>query len=207
MGEAFARLGIDPTTMHLVDPKLVDKLNIAPQCYDQADVGRPKVVALADKIERITCGRPNTYYKSYDGKEALSGYVFLCLDSLEGRDKIWCKSIRKNRNIVMMFDIGIGDANGKYFGVRPDNPVHIERYEAHRARDRRVFEEIQKTEASTGTCATKQNVGPTADIICGIAKWQFMKWIQVENGGNEPFENLIAFSMKGQATPANEFWE
>jgi molybdopterin/thiamine biosynthesis adenylyltransferase len=206
IGEALARMGIDPAQIHLVDDDHVESVNIKPQRYTQDDIGRLKVDALADHINKIARSRPHTHAKRFNGSEKLSGYVFLCLDTLEDRSAIWHRAIKDNDDVIMMFDVGIGNFNGKYFGVRPCNPIHIDRYEAHRAGDLAAQKEIQAILAAHNMCATKANRGPTADIMCGIVETQFIKWIEVENGNTEPFENLIAFSMRGQAMPANEIW-
>lgn len=88
VAENLARCGV--TNFTLWDFDTVEPKNIVNQMFRQKDVGRRKVEALRDMLLEI-----NPYLESgidmkpdgWNGK-MLSGYIFLCVDSIELRRKI-----------------------------------------------------------------------------------------------------------------------
>lgn len=88
LAENLARCGV--TKMTLWDFDAVEPHNIVNQMFRQQDVGKPKVEALKDILHDI-----NPYIvddielqpKGWQGK-MLSGYIFLCVDSIELRREI-----------------------------------------------------------------------------------------------------------------------
>lgn len=85
LAENLARCGV--TKMTLWDFDTVESHNIVNQMFSQQHIGKPKVEALADILVDI-----NPYIKDelelqpkgWQGK-LLSGYIFLCVDSIELR--------------------------------------------------------------------------------------------------------------------------
>lgn len=85
LAENLARCGV--TKMTLWDFDTVESHNIVNQMFSQQHIGKPKVEALADILADI-----NPYIKDelelqpkgWQGK-LLSGYIFLCVDSIELR--------------------------------------------------------------------------------------------------------------------------
>lgn len=85
LAENLARCGV--TKMTLWDFDMVESHNIVNQMFRQQDIGKSKVEALADILTDI-----NPYIKDelelqpkgWQGK-MLSGYIFLCVDSIELR--------------------------------------------------------------------------------------------------------------------------
>lgn len=203
MAEGLAALGVDPALLHLVDPQVIEPENVGPQKWNLDEVGAYKAERLAMRIEKMAGTRPYVHLARFTGKQVLSGYVFLCLDSIEDRLAIWHGSVKNNGAVVMMFDIGIGDVDGKCYCVRPSHEHHQARYEELRNLD---LERSEKAILEPG-CGRKQTVRPTAEIAVGIAQWQYMKWIAKENGHDDPFENVVGFAMRGLCETANESWD
>ena len=99
VAENLARCGI--TKMTLWDFDTVEEHNIVNQMFRQQDIGKPKVEALKDILVEI-----NPYIaqdtvlhpEGYLGKKMLSGYIFLCVDSIELRREI----VEKHFNSVFV---------------------------------------------------------------------------------------------------------
>lgn len=88
VAENLARCGV--TKMTLWDFDRVEEHNIVNQMFTAEDVGKPKTEALLGILSRINPEvkdkaelKPNGYTN-----ELLSGYIFLCVDSIELRRKI-----------------------------------------------------------------------------------------------------------------------
>lgn len=100
----LARYGI--TKMTLYDFDHVEDKNIANQVYRVCDIHKPKVEVIRDMICEIN---PDAKYDLKIEPEGytdqpLSGYVFLCVDSIDVRRKI-AKDNQFNSYIKAMFDV------------------------------------------------------------------------------------------------------
>lgn len=88
LAENLARCGI--TKMTLWDFDTVEAHNIVNQMFRQQDVGKPKVEALKDILMDINPEIKDDVElkpKGWEGK-LMSGYIFLCVDSIELRRTI-----------------------------------------------------------------------------------------------------------------------
>lgn len=103
VAENLARCGV--TNMVLWDFDNVEEHNIVNQMFRKQDVGKPKVEALRDILIEIN---PDIIHKielkpdGWQGK-LMSGYVFLCVDSIDLRREI----VEKHMNspfVKAMFD-------------------------------------------------------------------------------------------------------
>ena len=88
VAENLVRCGI--TKITLWDFDKVEAHNIANQMFRQQDVGKPKVLALWDILSDINEEVKDTIVQKPNGwnGELLSGYIFLCVDSIELRREI-----------------------------------------------------------------------------------------------------------------------
>ena len=76
--------------VQLVDPEVVESVNLGPQGYLEDDVGRPKVQATADLMQQINHGlkmqeEQQRFARSMD----IHPVVFACVDSISMRRHIW----------------------------------------------------------------------------------------------------------------------
>ena len=88
VAENLARCGL--TRFTLWDFDAVEQHNIVNQMFRQQDVGRPKVEALKDILTDINpdiAQHVDLKPKGWKGKP-MSGYIFLCVDSVELRREI-----------------------------------------------------------------------------------------------------------------------
>lgn len=88
VAENLARCGV--TRFTLWDFDTVEQHNIVNQMFRQQDVGKPKVEALSDILMEINpdiAQHIELKPKGWQGK-LMSGYIFLCVDSIELRRQI-----------------------------------------------------------------------------------------------------------------------
>lgn len=88
VAENLARCGV--TKMTLWDFDTVENHNIVNQMFRQQDVGKPKVEALRDILTDINPDIIDEIEVKPDGWKGklMSGYIFLCVDSIELRREI-----------------------------------------------------------------------------------------------------------------------
>lgn len=103
VAENLARCGVK--NMVLYDFDTVEAHNIVNQMFRQQDVGRPKVEALKDILTDINPELSDTIELKPEGwtGKLMSGYVFLCVDSVELRREIVEKHM-DSPYIKAMFD-------------------------------------------------------------------------------------------------------
>ena len=102
VAELLARYGVEK--MVLWDFDEVEPHNIANQLYTEEDVGHPKTTALANILRKINPKLKTTLKLRKEYKdEPLSGYIFMCVDSVEVRQKI-VEANWYNPNVFAVFD-------------------------------------------------------------------------------------------------------
>lgn len=103
LAENFARCGV--TKMTLWDFDRVEPHNIVNQMFRQQDVGKLKVEALYDILMDINPEVKDNIEIKPDGWQgkSLSGYIFLCVDSIELRREIVEKHMN-NMAVKAVFD-------------------------------------------------------------------------------------------------------
>lgn len=116
LAENIVRYGL--TNITLYDFDFVSEHNIANQLYVQGDVGKQKVDALAEHLYQINPELKTTLRKQGRGytDQRLSGYVFLCVDSIDLRRKIASDNLY-NPNIKAMFDFRMALVDGQHYGA------------------------------------------------------------------------------------------
>lgn len=100
VAELLVRYGI--TDITLWDFDIVEPHNIANQIFLQDQVDMPKTSALKDILEEINHDVTLTLKDKYED-QPLSGYVFMCVDNVEVRQKI-VEANWYNPNVYAVFD-------------------------------------------------------------------------------------------------------
>ena len=100
IAELLVRLGIPK--IHIWDMDTVEDKNIANQAYLHHHIGMKKVDALEELLKDIN-PQVKVYKHGEYKDQALSGYVFLNVDSIELRHKI-ATANKDNKQIKAMFD-------------------------------------------------------------------------------------------------------
>jgi len=162
---ALARLGV--RNLHVWDGDTVEAHNIANQVYGLADVGRPKVEAFAEAMDRATGSRPTTH-GFWQGERPLGEVVFCLPDSMRVRREVY-EALRVSTSTRLVIETRMGASHGQVFTYRPGDPESLRRYEAS------LFDD-DDAQVEVSACGTAITVGPTGDALVGFAVWQFLRY-------------------------------
>lgn len=179
---ALAKLGIE--NLHVWDFDIIEGHNIANQAYGNEDIGKPKVEALQSIIKR-QCGLDITAHNAkYEGGEVLGSVIFLLTDTMSSRKQIWETSIKLKPRTEFMVETRMGVDDCRIYSVNPTDIKHCKRWEATLCGD---------DEAEVSACGSKTSVGPTAEVVSGLAVWSMMQWFAWSNSeGPFPDFEIIA---------------
>lgn len=182
---ALAKLGL--TNITVWDFDKVKEHNIPNQAFGLNEIGMFKTKALESIISETT----ETVIKIKNQRfinQRLAGIVFLMVDSMEERKKIWENSIKMKVAVKLLIEPRMGLDVGRIYNVEPINLTHIKKYEETYYND-----DI----AEISACGTSQTVISTA---LGITSWcirQLINWHNKIDLDNEilidfKYNNLVA---------------
>lgn len=116
LADTLTRMGLTKITLYDFDT--VESHNIANQLYTEQDIGKPKVVALRDHMLAVNPDMENDLIVQDQGyrDQRLSGYVFLCVDSIDLRRQI-VERYQYNPYIVAMFDFRMRLTDAQHFAA------------------------------------------------------------------------------------------
>ena len=100
IAELLVRLGI--RQLHIWDMDIVEDKNITNQLYFHKQIGLPKTEALEEILREINPQVDVKKHRKYTNQN-LTGYIFLCVDSIELRYEI-ANANKDNKYILGMFD-------------------------------------------------------------------------------------------------------
>ena len=188
---SLAKLGIENITVYDFD--VVEEHNIPNQAYNlksfdgDGHIGVPKVKALWDMVFLATGTQINIKNEKYTNQR-LSGIVFLMVDSMEERKRIWENSIKFKPSIRLLVEPRMGLDVGRVYNVIPTDMQHIEQYEATYYSD---------DVAEVSACGASMTVISTA---LGISSWCVRQLINFHNGEELDNEILIDFKYNNIVT-------
>jgi len=191
---SLAKLGVE--NIHVWDFDTVEEHNLANQVFGLPDIGRPKVAALADIVKRDAGVTLNVHPEKVCGSESFGEVVFLLTDTMASRKEIWDKGLKLKLRTRLLVETRMGADSGRIYAVNPNLLGHI-----------RAWEEAwyPDTEAEVSACGASVSVGPTAEIIAGLAVWQMIRWVAVESGEEDDLENEIIFGLRSTAFISRQF--
>ena len=123
---ALAKMGCVHLTVF--DDDRVEEQNIPNQFYRPDDIGHLKVECLADLIKNFTGTVIETRAERVQSQR-LQGIVISGVDSMEGRRRIWDRSIRYRAGVEAYIDARMGAEVARIYTVRPADPDHVRFYE------------------------------------------------------------------------------
>lgn len=185
---SLAKLGVRDSTVW--DDDIVEAHNVANQAYGVIDalVKPDKVVALQSKCENEAGVVINTnpVRVTKDNALNLSEVVFVAVDSMTARKEIynalphWCE---------LLIDVRMGATEGRIYTIPLNSMTAKKGYESTLYAD---------TPGKVGVCGTPLSIGPTAEIVSGMAVWQMLKWFRQEEGDyvGEDLENEVMFAVR-----------
>lgn len=170
IAEMLVRMGL--TNIHLYDFDTVEEHNIPNQMYfdTQAVQHLHKTTALYDTCKAIN---PDCIIKIHDKgyileRTKLSGYVFLCVDSINLRKAV-VKEHEFNPMIKALFDFRMGLEDAQHYAADWKDHKHVEDLLASMD----FTDEEAKEAMPTTACGSALCVLPTIRVITsyGIANW------------------------------------
>lgn len=173
IAELLARCGL--TDFVLYDHDLVESHNLVNQMFRAEDVGKKKVDALADilcKINPEIASTVKVVPEKYTD-QPLSGYVFLCVDSIAVRKEI-TQAQRYNSMIKMISDVRISLTDAQHYMANWRNAQSIQIF----LKTMNFTDEEAVAETPMTACGTMLSVCPTVRIICAHAVSNFMNFIK-----------------------------
>ncbi len=191
---SLAKLGVE--NIHVSDFDTVEEHNIANQAYGLGDIGFLKVDALARLVLRETGVRVHTHAERVTSDTILGDIVFLLTDTMSSRKEIWDGALRLKLRTKLLVETRMGADSGRIYALNPNSPRHIKAWEATLYGD---------DEAEVSACGSSISVGPTAEIISGLAVWQMIRWFSIEQGGEDVLDNEILFALRSMTTITRTF--
>jgi len=184
----LARLGCKKITLY-DDDKVAD-INLSNQSYDKHDIDRYKVIAIAEDMKLINTQMKISVKPERYTKQPLSGYVFVCVDSIETRKAIATHN-RYNPNIKCLWDMRmrLEDAQG-YTVPWHDKDAKDNYFETMTFTDAEF-----KAEVPVSPCGSILAIIPTIQIIVSLICADFINCMKTELKSNliivNPFTKLI----------------
>ncbi|QDT31938.1 ThiF family adenylyltransferase [Thalassoglobus polymorphus] len=169
--------------IQLIDFDTVEATNITTQGYFQDDLGRTKIKATAEQIQRIDPDiLTSTIQDRYRPHYHVGNAVFCCVDSIGSRAAIW-KSVKHRCQFwcdgrMLGETIRVLTATSAF----PESQAHY---------SSTLF---PQSEAQTGTCTTQSTIY-TANLAAGLMLHQFTRWLRGLQIESEQLINLLAAEM------------
>lgn len=171
VAENLVRFGL--TNITLYDFDYVEPRNIANQMFRHIDIGKPKVVALADILCDINPELKKTIKIVEKGyvNQKLSGYVFLCVDNIDLRREIAgvCKD---NPYIKAMFDFRMRLTDAQHYAADWRDKKMVENFLNSMA----FSHEEAKAETPVSACNIVLSVVPTVRDIVARGVFNFINF-------------------------------
>lgn len=165
--EMLTRMGVED--INIYDFDTVDAHNIPNQLYAATDIGLLKTEALTGHCCSINPDiNIRVHNKGYQPGTRLSGYVFLCVDSIDLRRAIATEH-QFNPMIKAMFDFRMGLKDAQHYAADWHDDKSKEAFLANMA----FTDEEAKAAMPVSACGTALSVLPTIRTITayGIANW------------------------------------
>lgn len=177
--EALARLGLP--NIEVFDDDVVEAHNVPNQAFGLAEIGKPKVDALAEIILRDTGIRITARRERYNGKQRLGSIVFCCPDSMATRRLVFESGCRMKLHVQVLIESRIGVDQGRVYLINPCEPRHIDVYGSPTI----LYPDQKASDRGAQACQVQQTIGATAAIFANLAVTQFRNWWAVQNGSED----------------------
>lgn len=187
IAENLARCGV--TKMTLWDFDYVEPHNICNQMFRQQDVGKLKVEALKDILLEIN---PDIEHElelkptGWKGK-IMSGYVFLCVDSIEIRREI-VESHMDSPYVKAMFDVRTMLTGAQHYAADWNNHAMKENF----LKSMQFSHEEASEETPVSACGVVLGIATTVRLISGMCVNNFIRFVKGE--GMWKFVQIDGFS-------------
>jgi molybdopterin-synthase adenylyltransferase len=175
---ALQLAAIGAPRLQLVDFDAVDSTNITTQGYLAADVGQPKVLAMAAAIAQIDPTiQVETIEDRYRPRMQIGQAVFCCVDSITARAAIWRSAGARCRFW----------SDGRMLG----EVMRVLTVAEHVGREHYPTTLFAQAEAQLGRCTARSTIY-AASIAAGLMIHQFTRWLRGIPVDRELSLNLLA---------------
>lgn len=174
IAENLVRCGVINLTLWDFDE--VEPHNIVNQMFRAKDEGRNKAEALLDilcEINEDVRVKTKLKTKGWQG-ENLSGYVFLCVDSVDLRRQI-VDVMMKSQNVRAVFDFRTGLEYAQHYAAR-----WTDADQRQELLDSMDFTDAEAQTGAVSACGVVLGVCPTVRAICSIGCANFMNLVRGE---------------------------
>lgn len=170
--EALTRMGID--CMDIYDFDTVSTHNIPNQMFFDTDIGKLKTEAIAETCFKINPELDLTVHeKGYTSTTKLSGYVFICVDSISLRKEI-VTTHRYNPSIKAMFDFRMGLESAQHYAAAWNQQEQINNL----LKTMDFTDEEAKEAMPVSACGSALCVLPTIRQITSLGVANFMNFVK-----------------------------
>ena len=164
---SLVELGIQNITVY--DPDVTEEHNLGSQLFNHADIGDLKVNGLLDWANRKLGHSPPASMKFHPDyvvpSTKLVGTVFLMVDSLAERKKLFEACMVDNLDCPLVIDTRMAATHGNVIACSPHE--HATQYLATLGSDE---------DAEVSACGSPFSVAPTAAIIANLAVWKYIQF-------------------------------
>lgn len=173
IAENLARCGVK--NMVLYDFDTVEAHNIANQMFRQQDVGRLKVEALKDILTDINPELSDTVELKPDGWKGklMSGYVFLCVDSIELRREIVEKHM-DSPYVKAMFDFRTLLESAQHYAADWSNY----KMKQDLLKSMQFSHEEAAEETPVSACGVTLGVATTVRLVCALGVNNYINFVK-----------------------------
>lgn len=188
IAEMLARCGV--TEFVLYDHDTVEPHNIANQKFRDKDIGKKKVDALAEILTEIN-PEIGAHIKLVPDKyvdQPLSGYVFLCVDSIAVRKAI-AKQNQYNTMIRMMSDVRISLTDAQHYMANWRDAQSVKILLA----SMNFTDEEANAETPRTACNTLLSVCTSVIMVCSLAVSNFMNFVKSDGASFKRSMQVDAF--------------
>ena len=170
VAENLVRCGL--TKLTLWDMDKVEPHNVANQMFTQKDVGKLKVDALKDILLAINPTLPEliTEPNGWQGKK-LSGYLFLCVDSIELRRQI-VENHMKTPFVKAVFDFRTGLETAQHYAADWSD----DKLKENLLKSMSFSDDEANQQTPVSACGTTLGVATTVRVISAIGVNNFINF-------------------------------
>ena len=187
IAELLARLGI--RKINIWDMDTVEDKNVANQIYTHKHIGMNKTDALEEILKEINPNITVVKHGEYTD-EMLSGYIFLCVDSIEVRYKI-AKKFENSNYVKAMYDTRMRLEDAQSYGALWSNSE--QRKQFINSMD---FSDDEAKEATpVSACGTTLSVASTVVSTAAFTVANFINTIRKGECTSMIFTNAFDFSI------------
>ena len=189
VAELLVRFGL--TKLTLYDFDVVEPKNLANQMFRQKHVGMAKVNALVNMLHEINPAVESTIKVAPEGYKGqkLSGYVFLCVDSIDLRREIAVTN-KDNPYIKAMFDFRTRLTDAQHYAANWSDMKMVDDF----INSMNFTHDEAKVETPVSACNVTLSIAPTIRVICSLGVANFINY--TKGTGIKKFIQIDAFGFR-----------